>query len=544
VWVAGELDSARYAATKMVQSDRMVQRYGTRQSLLSDDKQRLLIEERNRFEAAKKDLTEAVKSSFMAGHLYFRGRHTNPRDLGSTFFGALEAFGNRIAGELYPHPTTYTVLEKDILYLIENAELVAPPPVLGQERLGILSLDAGRYEVSCNGRVPTDVLAYVRELPGVTGATLLEYFGKPPHGTPPDVLRAVVVGLLRGASIKVEIPEAGELTSVRDEGARELLKDGGFRKAKLFENTRETLSPRDKNAICKLFKETLGVDVAHDNDAIANAVALKFAGVRERLTNLGERFRRLPRDTAYPDALTKLAGALEACRRDRKVEPTVLAVKRHLPALRDGLTLLRRMESDLTDQTLDILRQAEDVWKLCWPGLEALGSAEDVRAAASAIEAHLKTERPWEDTVELMPRVELVREAYRGRRSAVLDAHAAKVEQAIERIKRRDGIERLDLDQRHMVLRHLSEGAAANTDDRSVAPPLEALEALLAGRREAAESKSLAQLDGLLDTPTVDVALDFNGREIKTEGELESFIEEIRRLILHQLRAQHRVRLK
>jgi hypothetical protein len=544
VWVSGDLESVHHAATKVVRSDRMIERYGPRQGTLSEDKQRLVIEERNRLDGATRELQEAIMSAFMAGQLYFRGRQTGPRDLGSSFVASLAAFGQRIVGELYPHPTAYSVSEKDIQYLIDNTELVAPPPVLCQERLGLLALDSGRYEVKCNGRVPMDVIAYVRDNPGVTGASLLEHFGRPPHGTPPDVLRAVVVGLLRGGRVRVEMTGAGELTSVRDEGARDLLKDTGLRKARLFENTKETLSARDRNAICVLFRDLLGADIARDNDAIAIAVADKFARVRDRLTSLAERFRRLPRDTDYPETLTKLERALETCRRDRRVEPTVLSLKRSLPALRDGLTLLRRMESDVTDEAIDILRQAEDVWKLLWPGLASMGTTEQAHASAKTLQAHLETERPWEDTAELAPHVEVVREAYRAKRRGILDAHATKVDGIIERLKRRDGMERLDPDQRYEVLRYLSEGAASGTDDKAVAPPLEALEALLAMRRETAEAKALARLDALLGTPTVDVVLDFAGREIKTEGDLDRLLDEIRRRVLQELGAKHVVRLR
>ena len=544
VWVSGDLESVHHAATKVVRSDRMIERYGPRQGTLPEDKQRLVIEERNRLDGATRELQEAIMSAFMAGQLYFRGRQTGPRDLGSSFAASLAAFGQRIVGELYPHPTTYSVSEKDIQYLIDNTELVAPPPVLCQERLGLLALDSGRYEVKCNGRVPMDVIAYVRDNPGVTGASLLEHFGRPPHGTPPDVLRAVVVGLLRGGRVRVEMTGAGELTSVRDEGARDLLKDTGLRKARLFENTKETLSARDRNAICVLFRDLLGADIARDNDAIAIAVADRFARVRDRLTSLAERFRRLPRDTDYPETLTKLERALETCRRDRRVEPTVLSLKRSLPALRDGLTLLRRMESDVTDEAIDILRQAEDVWKLLWPGLASMGTTEQAHASAKTLQAHLETERPWEDTAELAPHVEVVREAYRAKRRGILDAHATKVDGIIERLKRRDGMERLDPDQRYDVLRYLSEGAASGTDDKAVAPPLEALEALLAMRRETAEAKALARLDALLGTPTVDVVLDFAGREIKTEADLDRVVDELRRKVLLELGANHVVRLK
>lgn len=548
VWVVAEVDSVRYAATKLLRSDRMIERYGNRQSSLPDDKRNLLVDERNRQGTAKEELNEAVKSAFMAGQLYFRGRQTSPRDVGASFTTALTAFGNRVVTELYPHPTLFTVSEKEILYLIESSELTAPPPVLGQEGLGILTLDAGRYEVTCSGRVLVDLLAYVKELPGVLGSTLIAHFGSPPHGIPPDVLRAGIVGLLKGRRLRVELPGVGELTSVRDEGARELLKDTGLRKARLFENTKDPVGPRDRNAICTLFKEMFQVDVARDNDAIADAVLAKFAGVREDLTRLGERHRRLPQGTEYPEALTQLEAALEACRRSRQVEPTVTAVKRSLPSLRDGLALLRRMETDLTEPAIYVLRDAADALTYSWPALEAVGPTAEVREAARAIEAHLKTERPWEDTAELGPRVEALRSVYRERRGAILVAHATCVDQAAERIKRRDGYERLDPDQRHQVLRHLRDGAAAGTDERAIAPALEALEGQLTARRDVAESKAMAQLDAFLErlgeSPTVELTLDFTGREIKTEADMDCLLSELRRRILHELSANHRVRIR
>lgn len=549
VWVAGDLDGPRYAAMKLVRSERMIDRYGPRQSSLSDDKQRLLIEERNRFDAAKKELADALKAAFMAGAFYFRGRQTQPRDLGASFAGALSAFGNRVASELYPHPTTFSVTEKDILYLIDNKELSAPPPVFGEDRLGILSLDAGRYEVSCKGQVPTDVLAYVRENPGVTGSTLLQHFGSPPHGTPPDVLRAVVIGLLRGGKIRVQIQGvSGDLTSVRDEGVRELMKETGLRKATLAENKNQTVTPRTRNAICALFKDTLQTDVGRNDDAIADAVAAKFPAIRERVTEVGERFRLLPKDIAYPEALTKLERALEACRRDRKVEPTVLAVYRARDALRDGLILLRRMETDLTDRTVDLLRQAEDTWKHLWPGLQALGATDEAQAAAKTIEAHLKSDRPWEDVAELAGPMDLLRGEYRARRKALLDAHEAEVDRAVERIKRREGFEKLNPDQRHQVLRHLQQGANASTDEKAIAPPIEALEAMLKQRREAAEVKATDSLDEILigigERPTVVVELHLPDREIKNEADLERWLSELRNRVLHELAAHNKVRLK
>ncbi|MGD0680306.1 MAG: BREX system P-loop protein BrxC, partial [Polyangiaceae bacterium] len=545
VWVVGEQDDLRHAAIQVVRSERMIEIHA---GAGSTEQQRLVIDERNKLDAATRDLATAVKAAFMAGAVYFRSHPYAPRDHGSAFLTALAALGNRVGESLYPNPAAYSVGEKDIVYLLESSDLSAPPPVFGQDKLGIVSLDVGRYEVTCSGPVPKEILAFVKEHGGVTGATLLTHFGGPPHGVPPDVVRAAVVGLLRGGKLRIELAGVGEITSVRDEGARELLKEGGLRKAKLTENAVETLSPRDKNVICGLFKEQLGKEVARDNDAIADAVAERFALVRARLDQLGVLFHRLPKGTKYPAQLDKLRSALEACRRDRRVEPTVMAVKRSLPALRDGLTLLRRMETDLTSEAADALDEAEGVRDRLGPSLLASGASDDARAALTAIDAHLRTDQPWGDAGQLAPLVATVRTEYRDRRRAILDAHAKAVEVARERIKRKDGFDRLDPDQRHAVLRHLTEGTAPGTDEKAIAPALEALEGQLAARREAAETKALQHFDELRVTlgaaPVVEIDLGLGGREIESEADLDRLLADLRARIVHELAARHRVRLR
>jgi len=548
VWLIGNTSDVRSLATKAIQSSRMVQRHEGNEASLADDTRRLLVDERNREEALIRDLGNELADAFMKGSFFFRGRQKAPGDLGQTFNKALSAYGAEVARALYPQPITFPVKESDILFLIESKDLSAPPPVLGEEKLGILKLDSGRYEAACSGRLPTDVLAVIREHGAVEGATLLQHFGSPPHGIAPDLVRATVVGLLRGGKVRVSIPGIGEMTSVKDEGTRELLKETGLKKAQISLNTKDPLTPRDRNAICALFKDHLHVEVARDNDAIADAVASRFAAVRERLNVVGERFRKLPKAAVYPEALTKLERALEDCRRNRQVEPTLQAVKASVPTLRDGLTLLRRMETDLSEGAIALLRDAEGVLQSQAPSLAATQPAEEIASAIATLEAQFNAPHPWESTSGLDEAIDKLRLAYQTSRRTVLEAHARLQDQRIEEIKRRDGFDRLDADQRHQVTSHLRVGGAANTDEKAVVPALEVLPTLLRDRLEHATEKALLQLSALLEAqggpPTVEVSLEFRGREIKSEAELDRFIEELRRKIVHELSANNYVRLK
>lgn len=547
VWIVGDREGPREEARRLIRSARMVDHYGNRTFAPGDEKQRLLMDERARLEDAQAQLREAVKRAFMAGTLYFRGRQESPKELGGEFGAALTAFGNRILPQLYPHFITFSVSDREIAFLIDNQDLTAPPPVFGEGRLGLLKRDAGRYEVTADATVPREVLTFISQNAGVTGSTLLEHFGSPPHGIPPDVLKATVVGLLRGRRIRIELGPS-ELTSVFDEGARELLKETGLRKARLYPNTTEVLKPKDRNAICRMFNDAFGADVAHNDEAIANEAVRRFADVRDRLTAIGERFRRLPPGITYPKALTDLERAIEAARRSRRVEPTVAALKRDLPALKEGLGLLRRMETDLDDAALDALVSAHSVQQYHWPQLQPLAPPQALQETAATLAEHLKSERPWEGITELRGHVQALLDEYRERRQAILSEHAVRVDIAVDWVKRREGFERLNPDAQYDVIAPLREHAALNTDAKAIQPELAVLDSLFQARLHAALAKAVARLDELLEKlgekPTVEVPLQLGGRLIRTPAELEQLLVEIRQQILHQLEANHRVRLR
>ncbi|HEU5075485.1 MAG TPA: BREX system P-loop protein BrxC, partial [Polyangiaceae bacterium] len=457
LWVAGDIDAASDAARELDRSRRMIERYGNRQSSLGDEQQRLLIEERNREETGIEKLGQAVEAAFLAGHFYFRGSPLEARELGSNFASALATQGTKVVRQLYPNPVTVSVSEKDLAYMFLPGELSAPPRVFARDQLGLLEQDGGRFEVTCSGQVPQDVLRFVCDNAGVNGSTLLEHFGSPPFGYTADVVRACLVGLLRGGKIQVSAPGLGELTSVQDPGARELVQDRNLRKAELYPKKDTSIDARGRNTACKLFETQFGDRVARDNDSIADAVAKNFAGARERLTLVEERLRRVPRGK-FPSALEKLGQALENCRRKRQVEPTVKALISHLAPLTDGLDLLRRLETDLTDEALKALREAADVGEIVVPQLAGQIEEASYAAHAQAIQEQLASDRPWNGLAELTPHVRALRELYQQRRAAILEKHQAEVERSLGRLKRTHGFDALDVDQRELVLRYVRDG--------------------------------------------------------------------------------------
>ena len=545
VWVAGDLGRTEDLARVLVKSRGMVSRYSAKRESISPEKQRLLIEEQASADEHESKVRLALADAFHAGSLYFRGQPLVPRDAGASFATALHATASRLLPSLYPHFEDVAITETETAQLLEK-DLHGPSPKFLEKGLGILSLDAGKFEPTCAGAVPQRVLAIVQKENGISGERLLKLFLSPPYGYAPDVVKACVAGLLRANKLRIVPEGAQEITSVRDPGVREIFrKDRDFKRADLFPHAEE-ITARDRTAICKLFAQALKLDVERDNDHIAEAVFERFPRERDRLRELEAKFERLPGRPELPEPLRKLARALEDCRASRHVEKTVSAVKRNLDVLRDGFELLPALQNDLTDAAITALRDASSAREHELAQLATVDAAADLAEDAAILEARLGSDRPWRDLGDLSAAVGRVREAYAARRKGILGAQEHACEKARAEVKAREGFARLDPDQAHRVLRPIDQ-AAFDTTDTAIAPDLATLDHAFLRRLDAAKASANNLLEGELEklggVKFVQVALALQGREITTEAQLEAMLREIEERLREQLKHGLRVRL-
>jgi hypothetical protein len=301
-----------------------------------------------------------------------------------------------------------------------------------------------------------------------------------------------------------------------------------------------------------MFEEQFGKEVAREPEAIADAVGVHFASAREQLTELQRLLVRLP-GKAQPKQLEQLEKALEDCRRKRQVDPTLTALKRHLTLLGDGLTELRRLRTDVTEDVVRQVKDAQDFAEIYLTQLEAQMAGGHVEAsavshAATLLRDGLGSPRPWEAAQSLRDSVQELRAVYVKRRSELLASHGARIEDAVKGLKLRDGFDTLGQDEQHQVLSLVREGASFDTKVDAPVPSLSDLEAQSRVRIRASVEKALGRLDELREAqgvkPTVTVALGVSGREIETEEELERFLDEVRQQVLQELRAGRRARLR
>ena len=552
IWVAEDASDLESQAREYGRSLTMLSKWRPRRESLTNDKKHLLLQEEARSEELERRLQAAVDAAWVGGNLYFRGGSTKASELGTSFAAALSMAGNQFLRPLYPNFLPLQISPTELLQLLDPS-LNAPSPKYLEGELGILSLDAGKYVPSCEGVVPIGIMQFIEQERGVGGELLLKQFGGPPYGYTSGVVQACVAGLLRASKVRIEAEGGQVLTAQRDAGARDVFeKERGFRRASFFPAEEGTIGARDVNKICQFFDSKLNAKLDRSQGDIADAVSQYFPVQLQRLRDVLTRLNQLPsrvgepRDT--PHALAQLEKAIDACLRVvRQTEPTLQAVKQNLDALNDGFEQLAIYDVELTEAALQAVREAEDVANYQLSQLEKLGeSSSELDAASDKIRIQLSAEKPWRDLASIEPELDTIRSLYVEIRRRLLSTNGELEEAVRGQIKGREGFATLTAEQSNHVLRPIAV-ALPNTTEDAVSPILVDLRDGAQAALARAEEEANENLDKVLsegNEPQVrKVAVRLRNREIKSQAELETVIDEIRSRVEPELREGRRVRL-
>ncbi|BAY73259.1 hypothetical protein NIES23_60870 (plasmid) [Trichormus variabilis NIES-23] len=544
IWVVGNCDNVAAQARELAKSRHIISKYESRKQSLAKDKQNLLFEEQSRCEKLETEVQKAIAQSFIDGEIFFRGRQIDKQQNGFTTM--LGRIGENILPDLYSHYVDVAVTPGELAQLLEP-NLSGPSHKFMKDELGILELDVGKYMPTCSGEVPSRIGQYIQDQNGVSGNVLLTHFGGPPYGYPADVVKACLVGLLRAAKVRIR-PETGpEITSVRDPGAKDMFnKDRDIKRADLLPPNETSITRRDKIAICKFFKDSLDVELDRENDAIADAVFQQFPGQVKRLQELERRYNRLPNRPNLPPALVKLRESLEKCTRSRQVEDTVIAVKKNLDALRDGIQELGISLTDLTDSAVDAVTKAVNIRDNQVAQLKQIERWTEITEAIAALSEQLDSDRPWRDISSLEPHLQAIEQHYKAVRLSLIETQEQQAKAIQGQIKQRQGFLKLNEKQGEYVLRSIQEATYDTTQDALYPSLLELKDSALI-KLQKAEKAANSSLDNVLSEVTeeqvVQLPLNLSGREVSTEAEVDALVNQLRERLLAQLKPNTRIRL-
>jgi len=549
VWVAGLYQAVMDKARQLGKSKRMINRHAPGRASLPEERLRLLRDEENRLEGMLDGFKKFVADAFCSGRIYFRGADTDPTDYGPTFVPALVRVGGVRLPSIYNQYVAINVTSGELEQLIVR-DLAGPPIKFYADELGILDMDGGRIVPTCVGNVPKRVLEFVERDQGISGSAMLRHFSEPPYGYTTNVVKACVAGLLRANKVRLRLQDASEVTSIVDPGVKDLFtKERDFKAAEIYPAGEQRINAKDRFKIVELFQRVFDKSIEPDNDAIADELGKLLQPKEAMLREVERRLNLLPGSPPTPKVLLKLRRAFEDCQRDRQVEPRVLAVAAHIDVLRDGVGRLNALHSELSDAVVDEVRRAKQIADIQLRQLIEAGElTADLQDAERRIGERLQSERPWLGIQALEPDLEAILGAYRQARSAAMAEQEQRAEATRAEVKAIPGFDKLDPDQRHTVLRPITLALRETSEDQ-IAPALASLLDGLNERLASAHEAASIKIDEFSSERTGDVvvrvSLGIRNREIRSAGDIEALLNEIRTRLLAQLdREGQKVRLR
>ena len=546
VWAVGSTAEVTDLGRNLARSRYMVGRYDPQRTSLSHDKLELLNLEQSRQRDLERAFATEVERAFMIGHPYFRGQPLSVGDLGSSFASALSRLGERLLPDLYPHFEPTNITQGELDQLLDKQVMSGVSAKFLQDGLGLLTLDGGRYEPTCDGPVPSLLLGEIESQDGLSGGLLFTRFSQPPYGFSPSLLRACLAGLLRAKKIQIRTEGGKVLGSHNDPGVKDQFRgDRALRRSEIAPASPSVVKMKDRIRIKQFFTARLQAQIESDSDAIADAVFAHFPVQSKALRHLLTRMNRIP---AYvsPEALRKLTIALEDTQRSRHIEPTVQAVKKNLDTLNDGIQLLNMLASSLTDSAVEQVVRMHNLVTHQLAQLTDLGPVDaDIAKAHERLTDQLKGERPWNGIDARSDDMDAVVAAYMATRTRIHTEQVAAEEAARDRIRARDGFDTLTGDQRHQVLHPIAK-PSAGIDGNAVQPTLRATRAQAIVALQQAEADANERLDELLNPgqPVVQVNSRLGNRLVDNIADLDRLLQDLRARVVIELNDGKRVRLK
>ena len=541
VWLAGAVDSVYDAARNWAKSRQMVRRYEARRESLTAEQQTLLIQERAEEELLARRMDDVLKSAFMSGTFYFRGREISPSEMGTSFATALEHAATNVLEDLYPHFTTLQVTAGELDQLFADSLSGASRKFFSdQGGLGILDIEHGQPVPKCDGTIPSQILHCITEARGATGSYLFDKFSGIPYGYSSSVIKACLLGLLRAHKIRIVPRGGGEISSYADPGTKDLFSgDRDLRNSDFMAGGTIGPEPVAIVQIAKMLEKEFAIDVDREILKIAEVALDYFPSRRTQLNELRNRVYAL--NLTPPGPLDALDAALTAVTAGRDPVRIAQMLWNKLDDLRDGFQQLNLVRQELTDQACNQFKTARATLADHHRQLAELGvTTEQVDAAAERIRTHLAQERPWRGVASLQSSVDLIRTAYETARRNELAAGGESVEAARAEVKMREGFSTLNSDDSNYVLSPLSQ-VMPDTDATSLTPPLSVLRARRGADLSEALEESHARLDELLQVVVV-VKHGLNGKMIHSQEQLDAALESLRKQVSEQLSRGKEVR--
>jgi hypothetical protein len=488
----------------------------------------LIGEEKLRLRGHQDELRRLLRTACLAGSVYFRGNDRSPSG-GATDVGksAAEILGVALPQvfERFNEAGARPVDVKrglDALFTAEN--LRGLPSVFSS--LGLLRDEGGRTVFRTEGGPLVEILKRIEERSNygdtASGRYLADEFVKEPFGWDFDVVRLLVLSLLRAGRIEAT-SKSQTIDSATSIEARDLYSNNNvFRQASF--RPKKGIEFEELVRASEAFRDTFGAEVRELNAGIIVAelrreLQRQEDGVASPLADLTK--SRLPGDGILETALGQIKAIL------RGSEDTAIGTfNASFRSIKDAIKRAAELRQALTEPRLRDLERAQQALTTAWPFLEAEPViSEELRTSVAALRDLIGRETFYRELPAIDEHAGKIITEYEGRYADAIAERVKAYSKALNQLGQTSGWENLDEEQQQRIAAPLRRGASPNAD-RVTIPQLRS-------ERDACDARlraAIAEVHRIIDGErlvTVALGSYFDGG-VETEEQLDSALAGIR----------------
>jgi hypothetical protein len=525
-WAIALTDSIDRETVELFRSKEMLAR--KERETKGEDTPALIAEERVRLRRHGDELRRLLKAAALSGRIYFRGNDRSPTDR-ATDVGKTAA---EVLGQVLPEvfdrfkeaAAKATDVKKgtDALFTAEN--LHGLPSVFGS--IGLLRDEKGKTVFRTESGTLKEVLDRIDERANygdtASGRYLTDEFAKEPFGWDFEVVRLLVLSLLRSG--KIEATSKGQtIDSVTGVEARDTFSNNNlFRQAafrpkkgiefeelvKSSEAFRDTFGSEVKELNAGAIVAELRKEVARNEDTVASALATLTA-------------HRLPGGTVLDSAIGQMKAILRGSE-----DNAIATFNTSHRGIKDAIKRAVELEQVLSEPRLHDLERARKTQGVLWSFLSQESDVTDeLRTRASSLEDLLARETFFKELPSIEQHTKAIETEYARREGEALDARVAAYTKAFDKLIKTPGWSEIDEDQQRRLADPFERGKKRGAEHVPI-PQLRADRDACEERLRAAVGELRRIIDGER-VVTVSVGSYFAGG-IETEEQLEAALDGVR----------------
>jgi hypothetical protein len=525
-WAIPLIDAIDRETVELFRSKEMLAR--KERETKGEDTPALIAEERVRLRRHEGELRRLLRAACLAGRIYFRGNDRSPgdsaSDVGKTAAEVLGQALPEVFDRFKEAAAKATDVKKgtDALFTAEN--LQGLPSVFGG--IGLLRDEQGRAVFRTESGPLKEVLDRIDERANygdtASGRYLTDEFAKEPFGWDFEVVRLLVLSLLRAGKIEA-ISKGQTIDSVTGVEARETFSNNNlFRQAsfrpkkgiefeelvKASEAFRDTFGSEVRELNAGAIVAELRKEVARHEDTVATALATLTA-------------QHLPGGVLLEGAIGQMKAIL------RGTEDNAIATfNTSHRGIKDAIKRAGEIGQALNEPRLRDLERARNAQSTLWSFLgQEADISDELRARAASLEDLLQRETFFKELPTIEQHTKAIETEYARRFDDALDARVVAYTAALDKLTKTPGWTELDEAQQRRLAEPFERGRRCDTE-RVPIPQLRADRDACEGRLRTAVAELRRIIDGERIV-TVSVGSYF-AEGIETEEQLEAALEGIR----------------